>query len=229
MNDDAATLISKPVESSHQAALRRFGMAEVAARYPSAYQPRGRDRREQRAIARALNHVPAGARVLDLPCGTGRLLRLLTERGYRVTAVDASRAMLDGAAGQSFDANANVTFAAADVLRLPFADCSFDAVICNRLFHHFTEATTRQRAFRELRRVCNGPLIVSFFNSFALDALKRRIRYHWRGTAPTDRVPISSAALEADARAAGLEVVQLIAVRWGISSHWYAIAQETGN
>ena len=37
-----------------------------------------------------LPHLPAGARILDLCCGTGRLARILTDRGYRVTGVDCS-------------------------------------------------------------------------------------------------------------------------------------------
>ena len=41
-----------------------------------------------------LRDLPAGARLLDLCCGTGHLAQALTERGYRVTGVDASAAML---------------------------------------------------------------------------------------------------------------------------------------
>lgn len=41
-----------------------------------------------------LNHLPAGARVLDLCCGTGQLAAALTARGYRVTGLDGSEAML---------------------------------------------------------------------------------------------------------------------------------------
>lgn len=38
--------------------------------------------------------VPAGASILDLCCGTGRLAALLHERGFKVTGVDNSAAML---------------------------------------------------------------------------------------------------------------------------------------
>ena len=41
-----------------------------------------------------LRDLPVGARLLDLCCGTGHLAQALTERGYRVTEVDASAAML---------------------------------------------------------------------------------------------------------------------------------------
>ncbi len=41
-----------------------------------------------------LGELPAGARILDLCCGTGHLAALLTERGFRVVGVDVSPGML---------------------------------------------------------------------------------------------------------------------------------------
>jgi SAM-dependent methyltransferase len=40
-------------------------------------------------------HLPDGARILDLCCGSGQIANGLTERGYRVTGVDGSEAMLE--------------------------------------------------------------------------------------------------------------------------------------
>lgn len=40
--------------------------------------------------------VPAGARVLDVPCGVGRRARTLAERGFRMTAVDANPVAIEG-------------------------------------------------------------------------------------------------------------------------------------
>jgi SAM-dependent methyltransferase len=44
---------------------------------------------------RILPRIPAGARVLDLCCGTGQLARWLTACGYEVTGLDGSEAMLE--------------------------------------------------------------------------------------------------------------------------------------
>lgn len=41
-----------------------------------------------------LPHLPAQANILDLCCGTGQLARVLTERGYLVTGLDSSEAMI---------------------------------------------------------------------------------------------------------------------------------------
>ncbi|MCI0523880.1 MAG: methyltransferase domain-containing protein [Acidobacteria bacterium] len=39
-------------------------------------------------------HLPAGCRILDLCCGTGQIAKGLVDRGYVVTGVDGSEAML---------------------------------------------------------------------------------------------------------------------------------------
>ncbi|MFD5452541.1 class I SAM-dependent methyltransferase [Streptomyces sp. NPDC003470] len=43
--------------------------------------------------------VPAGARILELGCGVGRMTRPLLERGFDVTAVDESAEMLEQVCG----------------------------------------------------------------------------------------------------------------------------------
>jgi SAM-dependent methyltransferase len=49
------------------------------------------ERGEGDVVARV---VPAGASILELGCGAGRITRQLVRRGYRVTAVDESAEML---------------------------------------------------------------------------------------------------------------------------------------
>ena len=105
------------------------------------------------------------------------------DQGFRVTAADVSEAMVsiartNIAASQSPTEGhlPHVDFEVRDVMQTGYADNQFDAVVCNRLFHHFTESSTRLRALKELRRISRGPVIISFFNSFALDAAYRSAR-----------------------------------------------------
>ena len=65
--------------------------------------------------------------VLDLCCGTGRMTRLLAERGYQLTGVDRSPAML-GIARRSVPAG--TALIEAELPELPAADASFSAVVC---------------------------------------------------------------------------------------------------
>ena len=215
---------------SYAATLERFARPSVAEAYPSTYRKTGRDRRERNCILRSFRSVPAGASVLDLPCGTGRLTRLLVEHGYIVTGADSSAEMLALAEKnfREFQTSSarpvpDVSFERHDVMSTGFADDQFHAVVCNRLFHHFSEPANRRAALKELRRICRGKITVSFFNSFALDALKSRLSHWIRGTTPLDRIPIPLKEFNADIRAAGLRIESKFATRWGISPMWYLV------
>jgi SAM-dependent methyltransferase len=68
--------------------------------------PPGQTRAEADFLERALEVRP-GARLLDVPCGNGRLALVLAERGYTVTGVDLSAEFL--AEGQAAARRAGLT------------------------------------------------------------------------------------------------------------------------
>jgi SAM-dependent methyltransferase len=210
-------------EDSHAAAQRKFDSAAMAATYRRKFVGSPKDLAEKRCISRALEGVPAQSLVLDLPCGTGRITTFLLDRGWRVEACDYSDHMIaqarEAAAGRE-----GVSFSRQDVMSTTFPDASFDAVVSNRLFHHFTEADTRRRALRELARVARGPVVVSFFCTVALSALKFRLGNALRGIRPTDRVPIPLRTFREDLEASGLSVIEVLPVRYGISPQTYVKA-----
>ena len=209
-------------EDSHAAAQRKFDSAEMASTYRRKFVGSAKDLREKACIREALRDVPAGARVLDLPCGTGRITTFLLAEGFRVHAADWSEHMLEQAREAVGDAAGDrVAFTRQDVMATTFGDGELDAVVCNRLLHHFTDAETRRRALRELARISRGPVVASFFCTFALSALKFRVVNALKGVVPSDRVPIPMRALRADAEAAGLRVESVLPVRWGVSPQTY--------
>ena len=220
----------RPHGASYERTIARFDAADVAGQYPPAYGNSFRERREVRCIQKSLQFVKPGGKVLDLPCGTGRLTPILAAAGFQVTAADASPHMLALAErrwkdqpGGMFPAAAPVAFHVQEVMQTSYNDGQFDGVVCNRLFHHFNEPETRFAALCELRRICRGTVVVSFFNSFAVDALKFRLKYFLRGTAPTDRIPIPLRMFQEEADRAGLQVVSRLAVMWGLSPLWYLV------
>ncbi|HEX2012237.1 MAG TPA: class I SAM-dependent methyltransferase [Roseateles sp.] len=85
-------------------------------------------RAEQQALLELWPDV-AGARALDLACGSGRYAQLLRERSAAsVVAADYSPAML---------AQAQVEYRVrADMMSLPFADAQFDVVVCGLAVGH---------------------------------------------------------------------------------------------
>jgi ubiquinone/menaquinone biosynthesis C-methylase UbiE len=85
-------------------------------------------------------------RVLEVGCGTGHWLRLLTERRIRIAGVDASYNMLEFAHDQAPAAR----LAHGKAEHLPWADGAFERLFCINAFHHFED---KVRFLAEARRV----------------------------------------------------------------------------
>jgi SAM-dependent methyltransferase len=189
-----------------------------------------KNRKELACIVAALEGLAPGSRVLDLPCGTGRLESMLLDRGYEVVAADYSVPMLE-AAREYHAAKGTINrgragrlvFEQRDVMNTGYPDKAFDAVVCNRLLHHYPQADTRRAVLTELARVCRERLVVSYYDNFALSALKFHLRNRLTGVKPVDRVPIWSGVFRRDVAAAGLRVARRLPVRFGISPQTYLV------
>jgi SAM-dependent methyltransferase len=80
-------------------------------------------------LAFALASVRLSDTVLELGCGYGRILARLAEKTAMVVGIDTSMSSLLAACDLQ-TAHRNLFLARMDAVRLGFADCSFDAVIC---------------------------------------------------------------------------------------------------
>lgn len=214
--------------TSADEAYERFNTSDAAVKYTRGLNDTPSHRREISCILRALRGLPRGSSVLDLPCGTGRLLPELIKAGFNVTEADASPHMIDQArmyATVNNVAIADDRFVVASVFNTGFSADQFDAVVCNRLFHHFHEANVRRDALRELRRIAKGRIVVSFFSSRSLLGQIFTIRNRMRSKPATDRVPIMPGVFAADAAAVGLKVLEWRATRAGVSKQCYALLE----
>jgi SAM-dependent methyltransferase len=90
------------------------------------------------ALARYLGISPEGT-FLDLACGTGNYTCALEMLGGRWHGIDISNEMLDQAKSKS----KSVVWRHADAGALPYADRTFDGVICTLAIHHFAELSMR--------------------------------------------------------------------------------------
>jgi ubiquinone/menaquinone biosynthesis C-methylase UbiE len=93
--------------------------------------------------------LPAGSRVLEVGCGTGRTACHLASLGHRVTAVDRHPNMLAKAKRRAEAMGAAVDFVSGDACLLPFEDESFDVVFIESV----TNFVNAAEAFEEYRRV----------------------------------------------------------------------------
>jgi ubiquinone/menaquinone biosynthesis C-methylase UbiE len=81
-----------------------------------------------------LTALPARSTVLDLPCGTGRFNALLARHGCRHVGADISLDMLKQSRLASAH-NGALRLVSCDAEQTPFADESFDYVLCMRFFN----------------------------------------------------------------------------------------------
>ena len=118
----------------------------------------GQDRLWRRAVVRAVDAQP-GERVLDIAAGTGTSSEPFADQGVHVVPADFSLGML--AVGNR--RRPDLGFTAADAMRLPFADASFDAVTMSFGLRNVADT---QAALREFLRVTRpgGRLVVCEFS-----------------------------------------------------------------
>lgn len=110
--------------------------------------------------------------VLDVGCGTGRLLNWFAAKDPSLTlfGIDPSEAMCEAAAGNVARAQVQV----ADGAALPFPDGSVDLVIATGILHHIGDT---RAVISEVFRVARHAVVVSDHNDFAMGSPRsRRIR-----------------------------------------------------
>ncbi len=110
--------------------------------------------------------------LLDVPCGYGRFASLLGRLGNQVFGIDLDPEEVRLAVGPQLGDDKE-RGACASVFDLPFADDSFDGVICIRLLHlHFSDSE-RLAILRELARVSRRWVIVSVYHFTPLHRVAR--------------------------------------------------------
>jgi SAM-dependent methyltransferase len=109
-------------------------------------------------VLRELLHLP-GARILDIGCGDGSLVRFFAKNGAHATGVDISADVL--ARARAAKPVADETFTEARGESLPFPDASFDIAVYFNALHHVPVAV-QAKALREAARVlvAGGTLLV---------------------------------------------------------------------
>lgn len=120
--------------------------------------------------------------VLEVACGTGVVTRALARvlpPACTITATDLNSAMIDY--GKTVGSARAIAWRQADATTLPYADATFDVVVCQFGAMFFPD---RVAAYREIRRVLRprgsflfnvwGDLEINEFTAVVCDALRER-------------------------------------------------------
>ncbi len=110
-----------------------------------------RDEEFERYVSRVIGTAPAGSRVLEVAPGPGYLSIELAQLGkYQVTGLDISKSFVEIAQTNARKAGVPVDFRHGNAADMPFADETFDFIICTAAFKNFAQPVL---AIAEMYRV----------------------------------------------------------------------------
>ena len=96
-----------------------------------------------------LNYIKENDQVLDVGCGNGRFFELLAKKNIHYQGLDFSERLIEIARqkypGQKFQVDS--------ILNLPYADQTFDVVVCAATLHHIPSKDFRLKAMQEMSRI----------------------------------------------------------------------------
>lgn len=164
------------------------------------------------------------SRVLDVACGSGGIAARVAEKsGCAVVGMDLNRSAVEQARAREETARlgSRARFEVGDASQaLPFADGSFDAVLCIDAINHLPD---RARVLAEWRRVLRpggrllftDPIVVSGLVSNREIAVRASIGFFLFAAPGEDERLVREAGFELLHRADATENMAVIAERWG--------------
>lgn len=159
--------------------------------------------------------IPSGRKeeleILDIGTGPGFFSILLAEKGYHVTAVDYTEAMLEEARKNAGAIAGNIQFYRMDAQSLGFLDESFDVIVTRNLTWNLENPI---QAYREWKRVLKpGGVLLNYDANWyhhLFDEEKRRAYEE-------DRQKVSAASLEDHYTCTDIDAMEEIARRVPLS------------
>lgn len=123
--------------------------------------------------------VRAGTAV-DLGCGTGELMELVSGISDLVIGVDSSNKMLDQARTRMKDLNARFDFRLGEIEHIPLKDEEADLAFINMVLSHIAVPAN---VIRETRRILKpgGLFILADLSKHNFETIKTRFGSHWMG------------------------------------------------
>ena len=121
-----------------------------------------------------VNEVPAGAHVLDVGCGNGRLLEAFRSKGINYLGVDKSNKLID-LARVHYQQN---KFLVGDILELSkVPEINFDYIFCIAVLQHIPGKNLQIDVLKQLRSKMNenGKIFLAIWNMWSQEKFRRLI------------------------------------------------------
>lgn len=181
------------------------------------------------AIRKALGNTGLDAPILDLPCGTGRILQDMYQHGYHsLTGADISDQMLD-VAKHKMSGKAGLRFAITDATSTGFPANTFKAITSIRFMGHLP-CDTRVAVLREFGNICSGNIIVEYPQRSAVAGFVKKLLRAFTvrarlGQGQWSWNMLTAGELDAEFRSAGLSVVRKVYKLPLLSDSVFVVAQ----
>ena len=120
---------------------------------------------------------------VDVGCGTGDLLALLTESSEHVIGVDGSPGML-ALARQRFEGRANVELRLGEAEHLPLKDSEADRAVMSMVLHHLSRPEVALREVARILRPGQAFVVADFFKH-GNEMMREEYGDRWLGFEPS--------------------------------------------
>jgi ubiquinone/menaquinone biosynthesis C-methylase UbiE len=143
-----------------------------------------RDMPEFAALAeRMISVLPANRRILEVAPGPGYLAIEIARRGnYRVTGLDISHTFVEIANRNAREAEVDIEFLHGNASAMPFADNSFDLILCRAAFKNFSQPLAAMNEMHRVLKPGGRALIIDLRNDASvsdIDAYIKRSGLGW--------------------------------------------------
>ncbi len=186
--------------------------------------------RDQRLVEKAVRHAGHVERILDVPCGTGRLLRSLASRVPHSVGADISLDMIQFSrlpTPVKGGPKGLLEYVQCDAKYLPFSNDSFDVVVSGRFLHHLFHLPRAERVqvMREFARVSRKWVLGDFNIQYGLKYYINRLRSTLVGK-PLKSQRMAAGKVFGELAQAGLQVEQVYPISWFASEKWYILCRK---
>ncbi len=186
--------------------------------------------RDQRLVCRAVKQAGNIQRVLDVPCGTGRLVRSLVRAVPHLVGADVSRDMINLSRRQgTFEGRSagQLEYVQCDAQYLPFHNDSFDLVLSGRFLHHLFRVpqAARIQVMREFARVSRSWVLVDFNIQHGLKYYLNRMRAFVKGKHFKSR-RLTKDEVSKELAEAGLRIEKAYPLSRIASEKWYFLCRK---